>query len=278
MRRRSLLLTVTFLAVLAGPACTTQQRIRTETALAQSLISDEQSNQIGEQVHRELEANGVRYLSNRAVTSYVESISAKLFDVARRDRPGVNYHVHVIDDAKTVNAFATPGGHLYVYSGLILATKNEAELAGVLSHEAGHVVGRHVERAMVNSMGFETLASMALGQNPSALKALAANVLGTGILRAHSRSEEIEADEYGAKTMAQLRYDPNAMVSFFGTLGKGETKGPAVLDWMRTHPVTQDRISNLQAFIQEQGLRGTVLGQERHATAQQQLGGARARR
>lgn len=277
MPRHGIVLTLALLAAGCFLACSTQQRIHTETALAQALISDEQSAQLGEQVHRELEAKGVRYVGNREVVSYVEGVAGRIFEQARRDRPGIPYHVHVIDDPKTVNAFAAPGGHLYVYSGLILATANEAELAGVLGHETGHVALRHVERAMVNSFGFQALAAAALGDNPSTVKEIAAGVLGTGVLRAHSRSEETEADEYGARVIAGLDYDPNAMLTFFQTLQSGEAKSPAALDWLRTHPVTGDRIRHLRAFIQQNDLHGTVLAARRHAEVQAQLT-ARAQR
>src|SRR5678815_5990329 len=89
-----------------------------------------------------------------------------------------------------------------------LTADNEAELAGVMAHESGHIAGRHVERAMVNAYGFQALAAAALGQNPSMAQQLAASIAGTGLLRAHSRSEETEADEYGARYISKLDYDP----------------------------------------------------------------------
>ena len=251
-------------------SCAGQQRVQTETSLAKALISDEQVAQLGEQVHRELEAQGVRYVTDPTVTRYVEGVAGRIFDQALRDRPGIQYHVHVIDDPKTVNAFATPGGHTYVYTGLLLAAANEAEMAGVIAHEAGHVAGRHVERAMVNSYGLEALVSAALGQNPSAAKAMAANVLGTGILRAHSRSEETEADEYGARYISALNYDPKAMITFFQKLQSGE-KGGRALAWLSTHPVTADRITHLQGYIAQNHLGGTVLNAQRITTIKQAL-------
>jgi predicted Zn-dependent protease len=257
---------VAVLLALGGLAagCTTQQRVKTETSLAQMLVSDSQMSEIGKQIHAQLESEGVRYEKDPTVVHYVEGIAQRVLDLARRDRPGIDYHVHVIDDPKTVNAFATPGGHIYVYSGLLLAAENEAEVAGVLAHEAGHVAGRHVERAMVNSFGVETLASLALGQNPSAAKQIAASALGTGLLRAHSRSEEIEADEYGARYISTLGYAPEAMITFFQKLQAKEGRSSGGMGWLRTHPVTQERIANLRGYIAENGLRGSTLGAERH--------------
>jgi predicted Zn-dependent protease len=181
--------------------------------------------------------------------------------------------VHVIDAPKVVNAFATPGGHVYVYSGLLLAADNEAEMAGVLAHESGHVAGRHVERAMVNAYGMQGLTAVALGQNPSAATQMAAGLVGTGVLRAHSRSEEIEGDEYGARYISSLNYDPESMIAFYEKLEAAESAASAGPDWLRTHPVTAERISNLRAYTTANHLGGRVLGAERHRAIQAKLVG-----
>ena len=86
-----------------------------------------------------------------------------------------------------------------MYTGLLLAADNEAELAGVLAHEAGHVVGRHSARAMVNAYGLQAITQVALGKNPGPAAQIAAQLAGGGRELAHGRSEETEADEYGAK-------------------------------------------------------------------------------
>src|SRR5262245_26245854 len=173
-------------AACALAGCSTGQRARVETTLAQALIPDEESSRIGEQVHADVEKSGVRYVDDEAVRGYVESVAARIIGVARSDRPGIDYHVHLIDDPKTVNAFAAPGGHLFVDSGLLRQADNEAEVAGVIGHEAGHIVKRHIERAMVDAYGLEALTSAALGRNPSPAQELAAGIAGTGVMRAHS--------------------------------------------------------------------------------------------
>ena len=277
MLRRSFFQVCVLTLLAFGLACSAQQRVNTETTLAQALVSDEQSAQLGEQVHRELEAQGVRYLNNRTVTAYVESVAGKIFDQARRDRSGVEYHVHVIDDPNTVNAFATPGGHLYVYTGTAARGGERGRAGGSARARIGARL-RPARRArdgqLLRPAGPRHRCA---GKNPSAAKQIAASVLGTGILRAHSRSEEIEADEYGARYISALNYDPDAMISFFRKLQSRESGGRGALAWLSTHPVTEDRINNLQAFIQQNRLGGTVLGAQRHATAQQALN-ARASR
>ena len=252
-------------------ACSTGQRARVETTLARALISDEQSSRIGAQVHADVERGGVRYVSDATVRGYVEGVAARIFAVARSDRPGVDYHIHLIDDPKTVNAFAAPGGHLFVYSGLLLGAANEAEVAAVIGHEAGHVVGRHVERAMVNAYGLETLASAALGRDPSPAKELAAGIIGTGVMRAHSRGEETEADEYGVRTVAGLGYDPRAMITFLGKLQSGAGGTSRVQQWLSTHPLGPDRIAHLERFIADERLAGSELGAQRLAAIKSRL-------
>ena len=104
-----------------------------ETSAAKLLVSDEQESQLGLQVKQELEQKqNVKYVSDPVVANYVREVAGKVLEVAKKDRPEVQWTVNVIDDPKTVNAFATPGGYLYVYTGLLLLADNEAELAAVL--------------------------------------------------------------------------------------------------------------------------------------------------
>jgi predicted Zn-dependent protease len=274
MRRIGLSLWVVFIVCLTGLGCSIGQRARVETALAVSLISDEQSNQIGEQVHADVEKSGVRYIVDPVVRGYVEEIGARIFALAREDRAGVDYHVHLIDDPKTVNAFAAPGGHLFVYSGLLLEADNEAEVAAVMSHESGHVVGRHVERAMVDAYGLEALTAAALGSNPSPAREVAAGIAGTGLMRAHSRSEETEADEYGVRYSSRLGYDPHAMITFLTKLQSHEGNAPAAMKWLSTHPLTPDRIDHLTRYIEDNRLSGSELGAARHREIKNRLASA----
>jgi predicted Zn-dependent protease len=269
LRRPTLALVLAAACAMAG--CSTGQRAQVETNLARTLISDQESSRIGEQVHADVEKGGVRYVDDPDVRGYLEGVAARIFAVARSDRPGIAYHVHLIDDPKTVNAFAAPGGHLFVYSGLLLQAGNEAEVAGVIGHEAGHIVKRHIERAMVDAYGLQALTSAALGRNPTPAQELAAGIAGTGVMRAHSRSEETEADEYGAETIAGLGYDPRALITFFEKLQAGSGKSTRADQWLSTHPLTTDRIAHLERYIQDHHLRGSDLGEQRLAAVKSRL-------
>jgi hypothetical protein len=106
--------------------CAERQRAAAETAEAKALISDDQEMQLGMQVQQELQKQNVRYLDDPEVTAYVHTITSKIFPLAEKDRPGVKWSVRVIDDSNVVNAFATPGGFLYVYTGLLLAASDRS--------------------------------------------------------------------------------------------------------------------------------------------------------
>src|ERR1700687_5397749 len=147
MRHLMVWLTAVFLALAAGVGCSARQRVDFETAAAKALVSDEQEQQLGLQVKDELEQKQhVKYVTDPVINSYVQSVIDRILPLAKKDRPNQKWELHVIDDLKTVNAFATPGGYIYVYSGLLVEAGNEAELAGVLAHESGHVVARHIAR------------------------------------------------------------------------------------------------------------------------------------
>ncbi|ACG71464.1 peptidase M48 Ste24p [Anaeromyxobacter sp. K] len=247
------------LAVLAlAAACTGKQRVATETRLASVLIPTEQEKQLGLQVKEQLETKEhVQYLEDPAVNAYVQGVTGKILASAKKDRPDVDWSVKVINDPKTVNAFATPGGFLYVYSGLLLAADDTAEVAGVLGHEAGHVVARHSARQMVNAMGLETVMGIALGKNPNGAAQLAAGLAGKGALLAYGRADESEADEYGARYAAAAGYDPHGIATFFQKLEKGEGKQPGWTTYLSTHPATPDRIEKVDRYIAEHHLTGT---------------------
>ncbi len=273
MRSRMTLMTAITLACgLALVACTSSQRISFETATAKALVSDDEEKQLGLQVKQEIEEKQhVKYLSDPVVNSYVQSVIDRILPYAKEDRPNQSWELHVIDDMKTVNAFATPGGYIYVYSGLLAEAGNEAELAGVLSHESGHVVARHSARQLVNAYGLQAVLSLALGKNPSLLEQLAAGIGAKGAMLANSRSDETEADEYGARYSSAAGYDPHGLVTFFQKLLQKQGRESKALTFLSDHPATSDRIQYIQAFIAENHLTGSDLGAERLSPIKQRL-------
>lgn len=231
-----------------------------EKTVATVLVSDAQEDAIGQQVHTELgtataEKPALKYVTDPQVNAYVEGLVALLIPHADKDRPS-KWHVYVIDDPKTVNAFATPGAQIYVYTGLLLTAGNEAEVVGILGHEMGHVVARHSARQLVNVYGLNALSAVALGKDPGTAAQIAAAIVGNGTLLAHSRSDENEADTYAVKYAAAANYDASAIAGFFEKLIAAQGNTPRILTWMSTHPAPADRIATVNQLVMDRGLAG----------------------
>jgi predicted Zn-dependent protease len=126
--------------------------------LGYALVAPEVEANLGAQVAAQVEKQE-KALANAAVQEYVRTVATPLVRRAQQDRPEVQFRLTVLDKPGEVNAFAAPGGYLYVYSGLLLAARDEAELAGVLAHEIGHVVARHSANQLAAQYGLELLAS-----------------------------------------------------------------------------------------------------------------------
>jgi len=252
-------------------ACTLTQRRDTEKAVAQTLISDDQEFQLGLQVHEQLKKDNTKFLENQTVELYVESLARKLISQANKERQ-LEWRWFVIDDPNTVNAFATPGGRIYVYTGLLLAAENEAEVIGVLGHEIGHVVGRHSARQLVAQYGLQTVTSMALGKSSNEIVALTAGLAGKTAQLAYGRDMELEADQYGARYASGAGYDPRALATFFDKLkAKYGDTGP-VMTFFSTHPANSDRIAKITELVAAENLTGTELGIPSLRAAQAALG------
>jgi predicted Zn-dependent protease len=241
-------------------ACSSQQA-------AEILISPEQENMLGAEIKTELEKGSggmpaIRYLQEPELRGYILGLAEKVVSLGRVMRPEFTWHVEVIDDPGQVNAFATPGGYLYVYTGLLRAADNEAEVVGVMGHETGHVLARHFAQRLVKTYTLQGLIAIALGQNPNGLAELAANILAQGYLLSHSRAAETEADEYGARLASQAMYDPNGLATFFAKLEAEQGRTPSIFKYLMGHPPPEDRQAHIKEFIAREKLPIGVLNAE----------------
>jgi predicted Zn-dependent protease len=125
-----------------------------------------------------------------------------------------------------------------------------------MGHESGHVVARHSARQMVNAMGLETILGVALGNNPSGAAQLAAGLAGKTALLAYGRSDELEADQYGARYSAAAGYDPRGIATFFQKLEKAGGSQPGWATFLSTHPSNPDRIEKVNRYIEQHHLAG----------------------
>ncbi|HEY2806961.1 MAG TPA: M48 family metalloprotease, partial [Gemmatimonadales bacterium] len=161
-------------------------------------------------------------------------------------REDVVYRFAVLE-TPDVNAFAAPGGYIFVTRGALDLMESESELAGVLGHEVGHVNRRHVVEQIRKSDTMRAVHDQA-NLNGSVLDKVVGNgasVLFTGL----SRSDELEADSLGFEYAAAAGYDPNGLATFIGRLGSHAGQGP-VADVMATHPRPADRLAQLQRIAE----------------------------
>jgi predicted Zn-dependent protease len=164
-----------------------------------------------------------------------------------------NFHFHLLGDSKTVNAFALPGGQIFITEGLMNRLDNEAQLAGVLGHEIGHVINRHSAQQMAKGQLGQLLTVAvgvgAGGNDDRGQKAqlIAAMVNHMSQLK-FSRGDESEADRYGLKYMAEAGYDPSAMLDVMKILEKasGDRNPP---EFLATHPLPKARLEEIRAEL-----------------------------
>ena len=183
------------------------------------LMSEQQEISLGQRYNREILKEMPPYDDAR-LNALVQSIGARL--AAHSHRTGLDYRFTIVDSS-TVNAFALPGGYIYITRGMLAYLNSEAELAAVLGHEIGHVTARHSVRqhsAATTANVLGTVVSVATGiQGIDDLTDMA----GTALVRGYGREHELEADRLGAEYMARSGYDPDAMLEVIGILKDQET-------------------------------------------------------
>ncbi len=191
--------------------------------------------------------HGAKMVSDPVVTEYINRLGQNL---VRNSDAKVPFTIKVIDTDE-INAFALPGGFFYVNSGLILAADNEAELAGVMAHEIGHVAACHVAREQTRG-NMVNLASIALIFVPGGWGVYEAEqaALGIGVpltFMKFSRTFEAQADFLGMEYMYKAGYDPQSFISFFEKIEAQEKKKPGVIaKAFESHPMTPDRVAAAQ--------------------------------
>lgn len=151
----------------------------------------------------------------------------------------------IIRNDTTLNAFATPGGYMYFYTGIIGFLENEAEFAGVMAHEMAHCDRRHSTENLTRQYGFSILLNALLGKNPGVLAEIASGLANGLSMLAFSRSNEYEADEYAVRFLYNTPYDARGLGGFFERMENHSTT-PVFL---RTHPSPEDRLEKIQENV-----------------------------
>ncbi len=212
-----------------------------------ALLSAEQEVNLGAHEHPGI-LKQYGELQAPAVREYVARVGRQL--AARSHRPELDYHFTVLD-SPVLNAFALPGGYVYVTRGLLAELNNEAELAGVIGHEIGHVTARHGVTRYTQQAGYQLLRGVALALEPRLANWTQLSDLAfTATVRGYGRKEELQSDELGLEYAAAAGYDTSQLHHFFETLQRRErdADGGGFHGLFATHPETAQRIERMRAL------------------------------
>jgi predicted Zn-dependent protease len=198
------------------------------------LMSEEDELSLGRALHHKIQKQEGLYEDER-LQRYVQSVGEKV--AASSDRSNLFYRFYVID-RPMVNAFALPGGYIYIYRGLLAYLNSEAELAAVLGHEIGHVTARHSVRQHRNIYLTSILVQIIAAQSGTPYGGDIANILGHAFVAGYGRDYELEADRLGSEYMARAGYDPQAMLQVIDLLKYQEEYAKARAKAEGLEPVT----------------------------------------
>jgi predicted Zn-dependent protease len=233
-------------------------------------ISLDQEWQLGQQMAAQVNQQ-VRLVRDQQALSYVRMVGERLHSATPlANRP---FEFEIVDDPN-VNAFALPGGHIYIHRGLIVQADKVNMLAGVMAHEISHVVARHVIKQMQQEQTISVIGAILLGQNPNVLQQLAAQILAGGAMARFSRADEKQADDMGLDLMTRAGYDPHGMLDMFQKLLSMERSGSSsVARFFQDHPGTQDRIDDISGRINRMGRTSGIVDDPEYQVARRRMGG-----
>lgn len=219
---------------------------------ADAIFSKNQESQIGRMIMRDIRRSG-QVVEDPLITEYLNEIGSRI--VAQTNDGDHNFTFFAVEDER-INAFALPGGYIGVHTGLLEATRNEDELAGVIAHEVAHVTQRHIARSihansrqsiLTTAMMLGAIIVAAAGGGADVAQGAMAVAQGTAMQQQinFTRSNEYEADRVGIAALADAGFDPYGMASFFEVMSRQSTTSPEMRapEFLRTHPVTTARIA-----------------------------------
>lgn len=231
-----------------------------------NLFSIQDDKDLGAQVAGEIDSNPSEYpildsSSNVTAYKYLYAIRDRILNSGRvTHKNDFSWRLRIIKDDSTLNAFCTPGGYIYVYTGLIKYLDSESELAGVLAHEIGHADLRHSTSQMTKSYGVETLLGLIGGKDDYALlKNITESIVGLKF----SRLNESDADEASVTYLCPTDYPADAGAKFFEKM-QAAGGGSSTPVWLSTHPDPKDRIEHFHTVATSLGCTGNNAYVERY--------------
>lgn len=224
------------------------------TALPAFLITDQQEIALGDQAAQQV-LTQMPLVPSATLQQYVNQIGQKMAAVS--DRTNIPYHFYVVQ-ATDPNAFALPGGYIFVTDSLLKLVQNEAQLAEVVGHEVGHVAAKHSVKMIREAALAQGVEVAAVGTD-SGITQQIANVIATLVLRGFGRQEELQADQLGVTYGSKAGYDPTQLAVFLQRLDQATGgSGPAWLYPLQTHPPVDQRVQAIEQYISAQHLTGSA--------------------
>jgi beta-barrel assembly-enhancing protease len=226
-----------------------------------NLLTLEQEIELGKKVKAEIEADPKKYpmlpeIGNEEVYAYIRNITTKILNtgkVAHRNK--FAWEVKIIKDDKTLNAFCTPGGYIYVYTGLIKFLDSEDQLAGVMGHEIAHAAQRHSGRAITKAYGVSMIVNLLAGGSNSQTVGMVKQITEGLVGLKFSRNHETEADEQSVNYLCGTDYNPAGAAGFFKKIqGKGGTPP----EFMSTHPDPKNRVKDIESRAKHMPCKGNA--------------------
>lgn len=215
-----------------------------------SLVSVDEEIAIGRQADQQVRKQMPAF-ADAPTTAYVRSIGQRLVRAA----PGPKYpYSFSVADYREINAFALPGGPIWIHRGILHAATNESQVAGVLAHEVAHIAQRHaadqLTKATLTNWGLGLLGAILGNSGGAGTAQIAASLLANGAFLKFSRDDEREADRVGLDILTKAGWDARGMTELFEVIRKEANRDPAALEvFLSTHPSPQDRINRLQTDV-----------------------------
>jgi predicted Zn-dependent protease len=228
-----------------------------------NLFTLDDDKTFGAQVETEIAANPTEYplLDKTQYASsyaYLESMKQTILASGKLNHANdFVWKLYIIHDDNTQNAFCTPGGYIYVYTGLIKYLDNASSLAGVMGHEMAHADRRHSTDQMTETYGLQTMLDIVLGKNQNELTNIAANLTDL----AFSRSREKEADEYSVIYLCPTQYRADGAADFFIKLTNDPAFQNSTPAFLSTHPNPENRVANIETKKSTLGCNNTPTNQ-----------------
>ena len=238
--------------VVTNPVTGEKQRVQ---------LSPQQEVVLGQRSRQQMAAQYGGLYQDSALQKYVTQVGQRIVErSAASQAPSANSHYpfqfYLLSDPQTINAFALPGGPVFITFALLRRLKSEAQLAGVLGHEIGHVVARHgaehlakqqLGASLVNAVG------IAASDNPNNARqaALLAQAVNQLVSLRYGRADELESDQLGFRFMTQAGYNPQGIVELMQILGSSRQGGSAPPEFFSTHPNPENRLERLKQLISQ---------------------------